>query len=267
MEVIVVDNGSTDGTRELLRQHADRVRVIKNEKNLGACRGKNQGILAASSELIAFLDSDATLLNPSTLHDFIGRFREDDRLAALGGGIYEDQEKTRPWVFGIFFTDDLYIDWERTKSSGVEAEALSTCFLMMRKNVAFEVGGFDPVFFYQHEDLDFFLHVGRLGYRCEVMPDYPVWHRISQVGRTVDRWFWMHLREEWRHQYLLIKHLGISQAIWFLARLWGDGKTMRDYYVRPIRFLKFVVLFGFLPIVMLLLSPLIVRRREMDFLD
>ncbi|MCA9438458.1 MAG: glycosyltransferase family 2 protein [Candidatus Omnitrophica bacterium] len=266
-EIIVVDNGSTDGTIEMLESEPREIRVIKNKKNRGACWGKNQGILAARAPFLLFMDSDAQLISPHTMHTVLDRLKFDQGLTALGCPIYWNEELTEPWVFGIHLTEDFYIDWPKTRTLGLGADALSTCFLMMRTETAREIGGFDPVFFYQHEDLDFFVRLGKQGGRFDVLDSPPVWHRISQVGRKVDRWFWMHFREEWRHQYMLIKNEGPVRAAILIFRNWGDGKVMRDYYVRPIRLRKFVVLFGLLPIFLLLLSPLILWQGSKNYLE
>lgn len=267
-EVIVVDNGSTDGTVEMLHESFPSVVVIRNDTNRGACVGKNQGILAATSDFIAFMDSDAVLLNPRTLAGLSERLRSDPSLGTVAGPIFIDFEQRIPWVFGIHLTDDLYIDWSRTREGFGEADALSTCFVMLPRVIALRVGGFDPVYFYQHEDLDFFIRMRSLGYRIEVVEGYPVWHRISQVGRKLGRMFWLHFREEWRHQYLLIKILGAFKAAKFFMRNLYDSSHMRDYYVRHIRRRKFAALFLVLPVFMLALSPWIAwQRRKVPLRD
>lgn len=260
-EIIVIDNGSTDGTLEMLGKSFPSVVVIHNDTNQGACVGKNQGILAATGEFIAFMDSDAVLRNPRTLVDMSARLHSDPGLGAVAGPIFIDYEQQIPWVFGIHLTDDLYIDWDKTREGYGVTDALSTCFVMLPRVAALRVGGFDPVYFYQHEDLDFFIRMGRLGYRIEVMAGYPVWHRISQGGRKLGRMFWLHFREEWRHQYLLIKMLGACRATKFFLRNLHDSSRMRAYYVRYIRRRKFVVLFIMLPVFMLMLSPWIAWQR------
>ncbi|MCA9434209.1 MAG: glycosyltransferase family 2 protein [Candidatus Omnitrophica bacterium] len=266
-EIIAVDNGSTDGTIEMLKSEPREIHVIENGRNLGACWGKNQGILAASAPFLVFMDSDAKLISPDTLKTVLDRMKSDPGLTALGCPIYWNEELTSPWVFGIHLTDDLYIEWEKTRTLGLGADALSTCFMMIRTEKAREIGGFDPFYFYQHEDLDLFVRLKKDGGRFDVLDGPPVWHRISQVGRKVDRWFWMHFREEWRHQYLLIKNMGPMKGAYFIARNWWDGHRMRDYYVRPIRFRKFVVLFGLLPVFMLLLSPFILWQGSKNYLQ
>ena len=64
-EVVVVDNGSTDGTAEFLEKQAD-VRLIKNLENLGAPKARNQGIEAASGDQLVFMDNDV-MVSPGWL--------------------------------------------------------------------------------------------------------------------------------------------------------------------------------------------------------
>ncbi|MCC6389941.1 MAG: glycosyltransferase, partial [Bryobacterales bacterium] len=58
-EIIVVDNGSSDGSVQMLEQEFRSVKVIGNTVNLGFCAANNQGIAAASGEFIALLNNDA----------------------------------------------------------------------------------------------------------------------------------------------------------------------------------------------------------------
>jgi GT2 family glycosyltransferase len=66
-ETIVVDNGSTDGTQELLRRHAGRVRVISNDHNTGYSNANNQAAREARGDILFLLNSDTELLAPDTL--------------------------------------------------------------------------------------------------------------------------------------------------------------------------------------------------------
>ena len=59
LQVVVVDNGSTDGSPEMVRREYPEVLLIRNEKNLGYCEANNQGIAAATGVLIALLNNDA----------------------------------------------------------------------------------------------------------------------------------------------------------------------------------------------------------------
>ena len=81
LETIVVDNASTDGTAELLRERAGEVRTIANERNAGFAEANNQGARAARGEILFFLNSDTRLVDPDTLA------RLADALDAPGVGL------------------------------------------------------------------------------------------------------------------------------------------------------------------------------------
>ena len=62
-ELIIVDNGSTDGTREYLKS-LDNIKLILNDENVGFSKGNNQGLEIAEGEYIAFLNNDISLSYP-----------------------------------------------------------------------------------------------------------------------------------------------------------------------------------------------------------
>jgi GT2 family glycosyltransferase len=82
-ETIVVDNGSTDGTAELLRERADRVRAIHNERNLGYSGGNNQGAQVARGRVLFLFNSDLELLHSDTL-DRLARAAEEPGVGLAG---------------------------------------------------------------------------------------------------------------------------------------------------------------------------------------
>ncbi len=86
LEVIVVDNGSTDNSQDVLRSYGDRIRPI-HQLNLGQSGGRNRGILEASGELIALLDADDTW-HPDKLNHQVPLF-ERDNVGIVYAGIVE----------------------------------------------------------------------------------------------------------------------------------------------------------------------------------
>lgn len=95
LEVIVVDDGSRDGTVEDLRTIEDpRLTVLRNERNLGANASRNRGAREARSELVVFLDSDCTA-EPDCLRAYRGAF--DDPATGAASGLVEDTPPRNVW--------------------------------------------------------------------------------------------------------------------------------------------------------------------------
>ncbi|HDM76863.1 MAG TPA: glycosyltransferase family 2 protein, partial [Deltaproteobacteria bacterium] len=70
VEIVVVDNGSIDGSVEFVQEHFPEVRVVRLEENLGFCKGNNIGIRQAKGEYIALLNND-TVVDPHWLEELV----------------------------------------------------------------------------------------------------------------------------------------------------------------------------------------------------
>lgn len=99
-EVVVVDNGSTDGSREWIRQHYPEVRLLENEHNRGFAAGYNQAIAAGSQAFVLILNSDV-FLAPDFVEQALKGMRQGRDIGAVTGRIF--QEATGEWLNGGFF--------------------------------------------------------------------------------------------------------------------------------------------------------------------
>jgi hypothetical protein len=187
-EIIVVDNGSTDGSRELLREHAPAVQTIPLAVNLGFAAAVNIGWRAATGDAVAFLNND-TVVEPGWLaaleealiaypdDGFFGsrilRLDPDDRLDSVADGMT---------LAGFGFKDG----WGEPDDGRFEEPrritAASAAAALYRREVLEAAGGFDERFFAFEEDLDLALRAQLLGYSGRYVPEARVRHRVRATA-------------------------------------------------------------------------------------
>lgn len=88
-EVIVIDNGSNDGTADLVEEQFPDVKLIKNNKNLGASFAKNQGILKSKGTYTLFCDSDIEFTHKECIKKMVQILEENKNIGAIGGEAYK----------------------------------------------------------------------------------------------------------------------------------------------------------------------------------
>ena len=146
MEPIVVDDGSTDRSAEIARSHG--LRVISTE-NHGLSAARNTGALAASGEIVAYLDDDASP-DPHWLHHVVDAFHRDERYVAIGGpnlavagdGPVADAVAISPGNPSHVLLHDRV------------AEHIPGCNASFRREALLAIGGFDPRFHVAGDDVD-----------------------------------------------------------------------------------------------------------------
>lgn len=108
-EIVFVDDGSEDGTPDAVEAVARRcrlpMRVLRNERNLGANASRNRGVAASRAPLVAFLDSDC-VVDPDWLERLVAPFEADPRLGA-GSGLVEDACVDNVWELAFRGTHRL----------------------------------------------------------------------------------------------------------------------------------------------------------------
>lgn len=183
-EVIVVDNGSTDGTQKMLADSYPAVRVIANERNLGAAQARNQAIAASLGELIWFLDSDTEIVGSQTLAAMIKILQTYPAVAAVGGELLVKNSVKKikvhqPLLFGRGVVTFL----KPSEGQMISCRFLSTANFLIRKKLLVAVGGFDPHYFYLGEDADLCLKLNKLGYTNLIDRSTVVIHHVSRHQR------------------------------------------------------------------------------------
>jgi hypothetical protein len=184
-EVIVVDNGSQDGSVEWLDAHAPNVRLVRNQANLGFAMANNQGIRASSAPLVAALNNDA-LPEPEWLETLVSAAEQAPEAGMFASKILLRESDGRMDSAGIE-VDRAGIAWNRRwgehdlgeESTCVEVFGPSAAAAVHRRAILDHIGLFDEDYFIYYEDVDLAWRAQWAGWRCVYVPQAVVHHEHS----------------------------------------------------------------------------------------
>ena len=235
-EVIVVDNGSSDGSIELLRERFPDAQVLELGENLGFAAAMNAGIAKARAELVAFLNNDA-VAEPSWLAELaacLDRHPEaaaatsklcladgSGRLDGAGDGL---TRSFLPYVRGHGEPDDGRFDEE------VEVFGASGAAALWRAQPLRDLGGFDERFFAYYEDVDLSFRARLRGYEIWYAPRAVVHHaRGGTAGQHIDFALFHPVKNRW---FMIVKDTPgrtmLRRLPWIAAgEAFFWGRTMR----------------------------------------
>ena len=220
-EIIWVDDGSTDGTREWLATlPSPRHRVILNERNLGFAASNNRGAAAAAGETLALLNNDL-VLTPGWFAPMAAALASDPTLGVVGN-VQLDAATGRVDHAGIYFhlvglpTHAGKHRRHPPRGDGHFSPAATAACWLIRRDVFLETGGFDEGYRNGGEDIDLCLRLSATGRRHWISHRSVIWHHVgASRGRAVinanNRRFlekWAHVtvahgQREWARDYLL----------------------------------------------------------------
>lgn len=216
--VIVVDNGSDDGSVAWLREQHPSVRVIENERNLGFAAPVNQGIEASDSAYVAVLNND-TEPSPGWLTALVEAMESGPRVGMCASRMMFADRPTTINSTGIS-VDRAAIAWDRRggemedgrETQPVEVFGACAGAGLYRREMLDKVGLFDPDFFAYLEDVDLAWRARRQGWRCLYVPSAHVLHRHSATGREGSPFKSFHLGRN--KVWLVVKNYPFEQ-LWY----------------------------------------------------
>jgi GT2 family glycosyltransferase len=201
LEIIVSDNGSTDGTAERLKQDFPKVTVLENKRNLFWAGGNNVGIeyaLSRNADYIFLLNNDI-IIDPELVSELVKIGESDPNIGMLGPKIYyydHDQTQERR----IWYASARISLWRGTAAHiGIRAidkgqydeirptDYVTGCALMVKRKVIEDIGLIDPSYIAYGEDMDLCFRARKAGYKLMYVPTAVLWHKIGAYWGVVTK--------------------------------------------------------------------------------
>lgn len=171
VEIIVVDNGSSDGTAQALAQVHTDVTLVALDHNQGAAGGRNHGLSIAGGEIIFLLDSDASL-GAATLPTVVERFKQSPEVGIITCKIVSHATgQLDSWIFAA--SKQAWQDQEFPSYSCAEGGCA------IRRQVLERIGYFWNELFFGREGEEFCLRAWDAGFQVLYCPEAIVYHRRS----------------------------------------------------------------------------------------
>lgn len=208
IEIIVVDNASSDKSHIMCKEKFNKIQLITNEVNLGYCEGNNVGIRNANGEFIVILNPD-TVVESNWLNGLLQAYRKK------GEGLYQPKilslyEKdilqstgNMLHLFGFGFARDKGIN-DNNQRNEIEqiGYASGTCLFTSMK-ILKRLDLLDPFIFLYHDDLDLGWRAAQLGINSYFVPSSIIYHAESYILKwSAKKFFWL----ERNRRYCLLTH-------------------------------------------------------------
>jgi GT2 family glycosyltransferase len=196
-DVLVVDNGSKDGSQAMLREKFPQVRIIQNDDNLGLGKASNQGIEASNGKFVLLLNND-TIVNGSSIDAMVEFLEAHPETGAVGGRLLNPDGTVQSCYYNFSTLLEEFLVATRigeyfrkgypsniTEMQVKPVDWLCSACLMLRRSALDQVGLLDESYFIYGDEVDLQYRLKEAGWKISYLPDSDT---IHYGGRSLDRW-------------------------------------------------------------------------------
>lgn len=202
MEIIIVDNGSEDGSQEAIRNKYQEMRddgywrllLLENGKNLGAPAAYNRGIRAANPDYdyILKIDNDV-IFDEECLRELVKTAEEDEKIGIVGGKVYFFEDKTliqsaggkigiwRGRIPTIGYKEKDVGQYDKLQ----EVDWVCGALMLLKRKVINKIGLLDDRYFVYYDETDWAIRAKRVGFKIIYVPHAKIWHKLSVAVKKV----------------------------------------------------------------------------------
>ena len=236
VSVVVVDNGSTDGSPEALANaFGERIAQVQMKQNRGFAGAVNAGIsyaLRHGAASVLVLNND-TIIDREMLMTLSRAAQRYPDAGILAPAIYQMDAPTRLWRLGDRQSRWLPVPYRipsrEATAEIVEADYVTGCGMLIRRKVIEVIGLLDERFFMYYEDADFCKRARDRGFRILCVPAAKMWHSVSTTARrdAITALYWrargqaLFYRKHMRRGVSWLSHLYISSKAVLIALRYG----------------------------------------------
>lgn len=202
-QVVIVDNGSTDGSLDRLASTTLLLKIIRNTKNNGFAAGCNQGAQSSRADYLLFLNPDTRLFADSlSLPVAFMEAAQNQSVGICGIQLIDEHEEVShscarfptprmfySKIFGLdrlfpgFFQSHFMEEWGHSENR--EVDHVIGAFFLVRRHLFKQLNGFDEQFFVYLEDLDFSLRAKKTGWTSYYLADAQAYHKGGGTSEKV----------------------------------------------------------------------------------
>ncbi len=198
-EIIVIDNDSKDGSCQMVKTLFPNVVLIENKENVGFSRANNQAVAVAKGEYICILNPD-TAVAEDTFKQAIKYSESVENIGALGvylmdgtGNFLPESKRNLPTPKVSLlkltgFTQKYYANQLQETSNG-ETAVLVGAFMLLKRSIYNEVGGFDEDYFMYGEDIDLSYKITQAGYKNHYLGSTTILHYKGESTKKDEAYF------------------------------------------------------------------------------
>jgi len=233
LRIVVMDNGSTDESHEIVVRQYSTIEVVRVVDNVGLARGYNLGIeyaLKNNADYVIAMNND-TVVDPEMVTELVNAIQIHPKAGMVSPKIYHFYgDKTRLWCAGA--------KWQnfppRVKLIGSNAPDgaqfqceftlpyVTSCCILMSRDALEKVGLFDPDYYFYYDDWDLSERYWAAGYEIWFVPTAHIWHKVSvstQKTEKPEKWWFVMGRSSVQF-YLQHKSrlIFVLYTLWFIMR-------------------------------------------------